>query len=495
MIGNLKENPKVIYAAFSIAFIILFFTIFQKYYFHTDDAFITYTYARNLAAGHGIVYYPSAQPVQGSSSLLYTVLLAGLFRISGIPLDVLGLILSVLLYIVLQGLSIYLIKEILPNKINNWLLNLLLFSFQAPLLVSLGLETMLTCCLLATGVLCILKKWKKGMVMILLLLPLQRLDYLFYFPMFGICVYLIWKEKISKIFYLFFPALATTTMYLVFAKIYFGHWVPHSWIAKMFIPSEVSQVLSWVAYLRKYSLLNVHVFLVLLATGWWVWRKYGDRNNEKKINMTGMGICLAFWLWSVAYTLVLTHKQAPQMGWYLVSTLYFGYLTISIWILREITRRRWFFYAIALVIINIVLSRDISLNYARNTDKRGHNDRREKVGLFLQKHVLDITNKTVLLYEAGKIPFYSGARSVDLLGLVSTESLEGLRKRDTLLTLQKVKPDIVTAVDWPGYFPTSFVGSDYFLENYTKIYQADDYYVWLRNDQLKNVTGIIANHE
>lgn len=52
-----------------------------------DDAFITYRYARNMAAGHGLVFNPGApwEPVLGTTAPGYAVLLAGLHAL-GLPL-------------------------------------------------------------------------------------------------------------------------------------------------------------------------------------------------------------------------------------------------------------------------------------------------------------------------------------------------------------------------------------------------------------------------
>lgn len=45
-----------------------------------DDAYITFTYAKNIAAGHGFVYTPGFEKVQGSTSALWTYLAAGAYR-------------------------------------------------------------------------------------------------------------------------------------------------------------------------------------------------------------------------------------------------------------------------------------------------------------------------------------------------------------------------------------------------------------------------------
>ena len=41
-----------------------------------DDAYISYRYARNLAAGHGLTFNPGERPVEGFSNPLWTVLVA-----------------------------------------------------------------------------------------------------------------------------------------------------------------------------------------------------------------------------------------------------------------------------------------------------------------------------------------------------------------------------------------------------------------------------------
>ncbi len=47
-----------------------------------DDAYITYRYARNLLSGHGMVYNPG-EPVLGTSTPLYTLIMSGAGALSG----------------------------------------------------------------------------------------------------------------------------------------------------------------------------------------------------------------------------------------------------------------------------------------------------------------------------------------------------------------------------------------------------------------------------
>ena len=53
----------------------------------SEDAYITYRYARNLAEGHGIVWNIGEDPVEGGTEFLWTVLLAGTSRLTGMTIE------------------------------------------------------------------------------------------------------------------------------------------------------------------------------------------------------------------------------------------------------------------------------------------------------------------------------------------------------------------------------------------------------------------------
>jgi len=71
-----------------LALLVLLVRVFALHCFPTyDDAFITYRYAANMAAGHGLVFNPGApwEPVLGTTTPGYAVLLAGLAKIGLAP--------------------------------------------------------------------------------------------------------------------------------------------------------------------------------------------------------------------------------------------------------------------------------------------------------------------------------------------------------------------------------------------------------------------------
>ena len=48
-----------------------------RYWFICDDAFISFRYARNLATGHGLVFNPGFERVEGYTNFLWVLMLAG----------------------------------------------------------------------------------------------------------------------------------------------------------------------------------------------------------------------------------------------------------------------------------------------------------------------------------------------------------------------------------------------------------------------------------
>jgi hypothetical protein len=110
-----------------------------------DDAGISYAYARNLAAGHGLVSQPGRPPVEGFSNFLWVVLLAPLFlaRAFGPVIAVKVLAASLVL------LSLWILQRTLRRDPGGWapaLLATVLVAGAPPIVIwtSSGLENSLT---------------------------------------------------------------------------------------------------------------------------------------------------------------------------------------------------------------------------------------------------------------------------------------------------------------------------------------------------------------
>ena len=83
--------------------------LFVAWPFTVDDAFISFRYAKNLAEGHGLLWNPGLDPVEGYSNFSW-VLLCALFETmlgtSEVPAKVSGIV-SLVLVLALVGRSVY----------------------------------------------------------------------------------------------------------------------------------------------------------------------------------------------------------------------------------------------------------------------------------------------------------------------------------------------------------------------------------------------------
>ena len=90
------------------------------YRFLCDDAFISFRYARNLASGHGLVFNPGHERVEGFTNPLWVLALAGL-DVAGAPPEATANVLSLCLTVVLWWVVARAALELLPHDASPWL--------------------------------------------------------------------------------------------------------------------------------------------------------------------------------------------------------------------------------------------------------------------------------------------------------------------------------------------------------------------------------------
>ncbi len=466
-------------------FLALFFTQLEDYYYHYDDAFITYTFARNLSKGYGIVFHPELIPTQGSSSFLYTIILAICSYLLPVDTHLIGAVLGVLCHLFFLFAVMGLLSLSDGNLTNKTKLHALIAGlfFQEPLLLSFGLESLCMNALMLYALYCIVKKQILPAMVLLSAVPLMRLDYAFYLPCFFLAACLVLR-KLKSLIVLFLPALVFTLAYVAFAKLYFGAFVPHSWIAKTHFPPTISGVLSWSDLFRAYPfLLGVTLLSMGLSLAAVIQETplfYRGRRFSQRARL--VLILLGFSLVAFLHTVILQYQGAPNMPWYYVTPLIFAYSAFAVSVNQPCLRKRPVVYSLFLVLMVVchgINGYQISRSFVSGVvNKRGHRDRREQVGLYLRDTIPGIEHKTILCFEVGKIPYFSGAKAYDLLGLVSPEGMRGLKERDVAITLRDLYPDFVVGVNMPGYFPMAFLTEPFFLSNYGRLHQIDDYIIW-----------------
>jgi hypothetical protein len=219
--------------------------------FVQDDAFITYRYARNLANGYGFVYNFN-EPLLGTTTPLYTLVLALLARLSGKDISEISYLLSVF-SLWLSGVILYDI-----GKKNGLILAaaVALVYVSNPLLITaIGMETFFLIAILLLA----LKSYLAGKLnltgLLLGLLILTRYETVLFAGILG--VHFLVRRKRLPVW------LASTTVivtaWLIFAWYSFGHVIPRSAVAKMTVltagdgyPFALGAVIWW----RIYGLHN-----------------------------------------------------------------------------------------------------------------------------------------------------------------------------------------------------------------------------------------------
>ena len=91
----------------------------RTYAFLCDDAFISFRYARNFAHGHGLVFNPGFERVEGYSNFLWVVVLAGLDRL-GLEPPRASLLLSWASTLLLWGLVVAFAARWAPRRGAAW---------------------------------------------------------------------------------------------------------------------------------------------------------------------------------------------------------------------------------------------------------------------------------------------------------------------------------------------------------------------------------------
>jgi hypothetical protein len=147
------RRPRGLFAALLGATALLLLAHAWHYRFLTDDAYISFRYARNLARGYGLVFNPGFERVEGYTNFLWVLLLAGA-NAAGLSMEHAAFALSGLATLGLWAVVARFAWRLAPRGRRIWiLLPLLLLAATRSVAVwsSSGLETRLFELLVAAG--------------------------------------------------------------------------------------------------------------------------------------------------------------------------------------------------------------------------------------------------------------------------------------------------------------------------------------------------------
>ncbi len=401
-----------------VALLAAFLQHVYSYDFISDDAFIIFRYARHLAEGRGLVFNPGER-VEGFTSLLWTVLLAGFHRL-GVPLPLISRILGAAFGAGTLWLVYRLTRALSPSEMSHGaaaIPPLLLASNGAfACWAASGMETPLYAFLIAATFLTTLReRWTLSMASVgaLLLTRPEGAAVFAALAVYAAVRYRAASDRRRILLWLFSGAAVLAALFL-FRRLYFGDWLPNTYYVKT--GGGWRAVLRGLEYFRNYS--ADHEGLILMAVPW-LWGLLAP-SRERKALALGAAV---IWAGVVAvggdglpmyrFALGPLPLMAVLQGLMAADALHAARMSE--------TGRRWRVYgSVAVSVAALVYTHAdrprLGLQYEiYDAQQRYEMPRWIMAGLWLRENARE--GDSVAAVPIGAISYYSGLKIVDMMGL------------------------------------------------------------------------------
>jgi arabinofuranosyltransferase len=237
-----------------------------------DDAHIFFVYAKNLNEGHGIVYNPGGERVEGFSSPLWFMIVTAVFALTSLPKVVL-LMVSMLL----GATAVTFLWQWLDQTpaIRRRGLLLLVWVFSSPAYVVWTSLTLMdvalwSCLLILTTVALFQVAHPSRLTLLLPLLLLARPEGLLWAVVFIAVAALLtavqvnWRTAARRAAINLLAYLGTVSLLMGWRLVYFGYLLPNTYYAKV-SPDQGYNLMTGLLYLLDF--LQSHAYLLLLVVG------------------------------------------------------------------------------------------------------------------------------------------------------------------------------------------------------------------------------------
>lgn len=444
----------------AVVFTVLVKLLFLLTHHIQEDAFITWRVAQNLL-DYGVIGFNGETKISASTTHLY-VFVSYIFNLLFgkenfiYPL----LIFNSLLFTI--G-SYFLSKLILENPVHQaifiFLFGILPPSIKISILgMEYGILFFLEMALLYFG-------FKQNKIWAQILLPIlilfTRIDTVIFLGVVFL-VDIIWNKKI-RWFYILGGILGVAVL-MSFNWFYFGELVNNTIVAKsVTYAKNMSLALQW-----KYFLMNYGNF-------WGMLKLPGDFNPftilvlffellaflyivSKKENKNLFIWIIFLFGWTKQLIFI---SQRSYFDWYYWVPQILLFAVILVFVLEQKTYKFWW---ISLLLIFYILPMAAFQTVHSIATGNGEWNYRRSIGLFLKDYEKD-KNQYILLEPAGYIPYFSGLKAIDEVGLVDKEIQTEIKKDKTNYwknTVEKRKPKYLLAPK------NLFEGKDgsFYQENY-----------------------------
>jgi hypothetical protein len=435
-----------------------------------DDAFISYNFSQNIAHGNGFAWSKLGDPIYGSTTLTYTILLA-LLSFSGIEIPAISIFLGAFFW----ACSILVLAYFFKARLNifNVLLSLVLVAVSLTAVRnSYGMETSFFTFIALLTFKAYLNKSFRLVSILSWLLVFTRIDgilvpgiiflHMFLTSNFVFTPKFFFKQKhIYSNLILFVGLLAVTTVCI---QLYFGQPLPSSFLAKLILNETGSGAISFKAlwdYLGGgfYDFdMNKSILHIFSATSLiLIFLTIITKNNLKSWD-TELPL-----IWSLLYVLVFQIKKAPLFPWYLSPTLFVLLAYTGFYLLAPLPKKFKMLNIVKIIIyILLVTSATVNTINTIRADIGGSNiykveERRIMAHAILNdRKDLEGVYFKVMAFEMGFLGYFlPDAEVFDVLGLVTPEVVfDKSLRHDPVAKYIKWNPDYTVIVDANLYQPT-----------------------------------------
>ena len=444
----------------AVVFTVLVKLLFLLTHHIQEDAFITWRVAQNLL-DYGVIGFNGETKISASTTHLYVFVSYFFNLIFGkenfiYPL----LIFNSLLFTI--G-SYFLSKLILENPLHQaifiFLFGILPPSIKISILgMEYGLLFFLEMALLYFG-------FKQNKIWAQILFPIlilfTRIDTVIFLGVVFL-VDIIWNKKI-RWFYILGGILGVVVL-MSFNWFYFGELVNNTIVAKsVTYAKNMSLALQWKYFLMNYGNFwgmlklpgDFNPFTILVLVFEFLAFLYIVSKRESK-NLFIWIIFLFGWTKQLIFI-----SQRSYFDWYYWVPQILLFAVILVFVLEQKTYKFWW---ISLLLIFYILPMAAFQTVHSIATGNGEWNYRRSIGLFLKDYEKD-KNQYILLEPAGYIPYFSGLKAIDEVGLVDKEIQTEIKKDKANYwknTVEKRKPKYLLAPK------NLFEGKDgsFYQENY-----------------------------
>lgn len=443
---------------FALTAVLLFVMLFGYLNFRQDDAYIFYTYAKNVAEGNGYVYN-IGEKINATTSPLYTLLLAMLyFSAKNFSNDIFPF-LGNLIGVASLTIIILAVKKIWNNAGAFKFLPLILLA--NPLLkFGFGMETFLNLALITLSVLMFTEAKYNFSFLFAGLSVLARLDS-FLFAAVLFFFYVIKNKNIPPIKSIMVFIL-TIAPWFIFSFFYFDSFLPTTVAVKLSqekFQMHGTGLIFLSGFLTK--LPGTYVSSVILIAGLIVSFIYLIK--AKIYSVLNDGIILILIYFGILFFIYAFILNAPPYQWYYtpfaipLSVLYTGFIT------EVINKHRTKLFVIYILLIT-------GLIIPVKTAIQGFNPKYsnyKNAAAFLN----DNNSKQIVLGvdEIGIIGYYfNKGKIVDALGLVTPEVVPHINQKDFGWYISKYQPDFIIN-DYPKIMNHAGRNNERFTKHYSPV--------------------------